>query len=99
MKIIVLNLARDITEDEMLDLFVDYGEVESCVLVLDKVTGKSKGFGFVEMADREAGVAITKLHGRKINGSVLRVKKAQEAAADEENLVEPEESPAEPDEQ
>lgn len=49
MKILVRNLDRSVTEAEVLELFKAYGKVESCVVVTDKDTGKSKGFGFVEM--------------------------------------------------
>jgi RNA recognition motif-containing protein len=83
MKIIVLSLARDLAESDLLEMFTEYGDVESCALVLDKETGKSKGFGFVEMpSDEEARLAIRKLHSREINGSVLRVKEAAPAPTD-----------------
>ena len=49
MKIIIRNLSRSTTESEIKDLFTAFGEVASCDLVMDKQTGSSKGFGFVEM--------------------------------------------------
>ena len=49
MKILVRNLDRAVTEAEVLELFKAYGQVETCVVVKDEATGKSKGFGFVEM--------------------------------------------------
>lgn len=49
MKILVRNLDRAVSEAEVLELFKAYGKVDTCVLVTDKDTGKSKGFGFVEM--------------------------------------------------
>ena len=59
MKILVRNLDRNVTDAEILDLFKAYGKVESCVVVKDEATGKSKGFGFVEMPNpREAIKAI-----------------------------------------
>ena len=59
MKILVRNLDRNVTDAEILDLFKAYGKVESCVVVKDEATGKSKGFGFVEMPNpREAVKAI-----------------------------------------
>ncbi|MBT4099107.1 MAG: RNA-binding protein [Gemmatimonadetes bacterium] len=83
MKIIVLSLARDLSESDLLEMFTEFGDVESCTLVLDKETGNSKGFGFVEMpSDQEARLAISKLHSRKVNGSVLRVKPAAPPPAD-----------------
>ncbi|HQV21899.1 MAG: RNA-binding protein [Moraxellaceae bacterium] len=81
MKIIARNLARETTESELLAMFSEFGLVESCVLILDKVTGKSKGFGFVEMPKHnEAKLAIKRLNAKKIGGSVIRVKVAEEVA-------------------
>ena len=77
MKILVRNLERSITEAELLALFQTYGQVDSCVVVLDQTTGKSKGFGFVEMPHaREAIKAIKGLNTLKIRGFGIRVKAA-----------------------
>ncbi len=77
MKILVRNLERSITEAELLALFQTYGQVDSCVVVLDQTTGKSKGFGFVEMPHaREAIKAIKGLNTLKIKGFGIRVKAA-----------------------
>lgn len=77
MKILVRNLERSITEAELLELFQAYGQVDSCVVVLDQTTGKSKGFGFVEMPHaREAIKAIKGLNTLKIKGFGIRVKAA-----------------------
>ncbi|GAC1370348.1 MAG: hypothetical protein NVS3B3_03100 [Aquirhabdus sp.] len=78
MKIIARNLARETTEEELRALFAEFGVVESCNLVLDKATGKSKGFGFVEMPLYEARTAIKRLNTKRIGGSVIRVKEAEE---------------------
>lgn len=81
MKILVRNLERSVTEQELLELFQPFGQVESCTLVLDQSTGKSKGFGFVEMPHaREAIKAIKGLNTLKVKGAGIRVK-----AADEQN--------------
>ncbi|MCG7588194.1 RNA-binding protein [Photobacterium sp. OFAV2-7] len=78
MKLLVRNLARTTTEDELKALFAEHGVVESCNLVLDQETGKSKGFGFVEMPDiDEAATAISALNGTKIAKSKVRVKVAE----------------------
>ncbi len=75
MKIIIRNLSRDTTESEINDLFVKFGEVKSCDLVLDKVTGGSKGFGFVEMEDdKNAKFAIKSLNNTSVANSRIRVK-------------------------
>ncbi|MFY0697416.1 MAG: RNA-binding protein [Balneola sp.] len=77
MKILVRNLTRSITEKEIQELFEKYGVVESCDLVLDKSTRKSKGFGFVEMPNsEEAKTAIKQLNGKKFVNHPIRVKQA-----------------------
>lgn len=79
MKILVRNLSRETTQEELLALFKLHGNVQYCKLVMDQVTGKSKGFGFVEMPNSgEAKVAIKKLNAQELGGSVIRVKKAEE---------------------
>ena len=79
MKILVRNLARTVTEAELLTLFQQYGTVESCTLVMDAETGKSKGFAFVEMPHgREAVKAINGLHTLRLHGQRIRVKQAEE---------------------
>jgi len=78
MKILVRNLATATTEEKLQSLFVEYGTVQSCSLVLDKATGKSKGFGFVEMPKvGEAKAAMKTLNGYKLAGNFIRVKKAE----------------------
>ncbi|MDP8267899.1 MAG: RNA-binding protein [Candidatus Tenebribacter davisii] len=79
MKIIILNLARSTTEEELKVLFEEYGSVESCDLVLDKSTSRSKGFGFVEMPKlEEAESAIKNLNNKRVASNKIRVKKAEE---------------------
>jgi RNA recognition motif-containing protein len=79
MKILVRNLSRETTEAELLALFSAYGDVQYCKLVMDRATGKSKGFGFVEMPRAgEARVAIKGLNARDVGGSRIRVKKAED---------------------
>ena len=77
MKLIVLNLPRNLTETELASLFKAHGNVTSCNLVMDLVTGISKGFGFVEM-DQELAAqnAISQLNGSKIQSNKIRVKTA-----------------------
>lgn len=77
MKLIALNLPRDLSEDELAKLFKTQGNIKSCDMVLDPTTGKSKGFGFVEMAlTHEAEEAIKTLHGSKVGKNKIRVKAA-----------------------
>ncbi|MCU7931936.1 MAG: RNA-binding protein [Candidatus Thiodiazotropha sp. (ex Codakia rugifera)] len=78
MKILLRNLTRDTTEAELHTLFKEYGNVQYCKIVMDKETGKSKGFGFVEMPRAgEAKAAIKGLNARDIGGNKIRVKKAE----------------------
>ena len=78
MKLLIRNLARTTTEDEIRALFEVYGTVQSCTLVLDKKSGLSKGFGFVEMpSPGESKAAMKNLNGKDVGGKTIRVKKAQ----------------------
>lgn len=77
MKLIVLNLPRDLSEDDLAELFKAHGEFKACNLVMDDKTGTSKGFGFVEMASKtDAENAIKQLHGSKQGKNKIRVKLA-----------------------
>jgi len=77
MKLIILNLDRSTTKEELKVLFEEYGSVASYDLVLDKSTGGSKGFGFVEMPkSEEAEFAIKNLNNKKVANTKIRVKKA-----------------------
>ena len=78
MKILIRNIARTTTEVELQKMFESYGRVQSCSLVLDKETGSSKGFGFVEMPMQgEARAAMKALNGKELDGNKIRVKKAE----------------------
>ena len=78
MKLLIRNLARTTTEEEILTLFKAHGIVEFCNLVIDEKTGESKGFGFVEMPKQgDAKAAMQSINGKEIAGSKLRVKKAE----------------------
>jgi RNA recognition motif-containing protein len=66
------------TEDALRQEFEQYGEVTSCTIIMDKATGQSKGFGFLEMASpEEAQAAITGLNGREVQGRRLNVNEAR----------------------
>lgn len=78
MKLLIRNLARNLTEAEIRPMFEAYGLVQSCTIVMDKNTGQSKGFGFVEMPKAgEAKVAVKNLNGKEVAESKIRVKKAE----------------------
>jgi len=78
MKLLIRNLARATTEEELRALFEAFGKVQSCSLILDKESGRSKGFGFVEMpSPGESKAAMKNLNGKDVDGNSIRVKKAQ----------------------
>lgn len=77
MKLLVRNLARTTTEEELKAMFREYGTIQSCNLVMDEKAGISKGFGFVEMPKLgEAKAAMVNLNYTDVDGSRIRVKKA-----------------------
>ena len=78
MKLLIRNLTRTTTEEELRTMFEAYGTVQSCTLVIDKKTNTSKGFGFVEMPKQgDAKAAIKNLNGTNVAGNKIRVKKAE----------------------
>ena len=77
MKLITLNLPRNLDQQDLEKLFEGHGPVTACTLVLDDKSGASKGFGFVEMErEEDAMAAIEKLHGTKVKQNKIRVKAA-----------------------
>ncbi|AAS96688.1 RNA recognition motif domain-containing protein [Nitratidesulfovibrio vulgaris] len=74
------NLPFSASEDDVRSLFTNYGEVVSVKLIMDRETGRPRGFGFVEMNDGDAGAAIEALDGADFMGRALRVNEAQERA-------------------
>jgi len=87
MKLLIRNLNRTTTQTEIIDMFEFHGKVLSCTLVLDKKTGKSKGFGFVEMPKLDdAQAAMQQLNGMVIAGNKIRVKEAEESNQKGNNL-------------
>ena len=78
-KLYVGNLNYSTDEAELQGLFAQYGEVASVSIITDKVTGRARGFGFVEMATPEAAqAAMTATNGMELRGRQLRVNEAQE---------------------
>ncbi len=78
MKLLIRNLARTTTESEIQTLFEEHGNVQSCTLVMDKKSGESKGFGFIEMPKvGDAKAAMKNLNNKEIDGFKIRVKKAE----------------------
>ncbi|PLX69645.1 MAG: RNA-binding protein [Denitrovibrio sp.] len=78
MNIYVGNLSYTTSEDELFELFENVGQVDSARIITDRDTGRSKGFGFVEMADDEqAKAAIEQLNGTEFGGRNLTVNEAK----------------------
>ncbi|MDP9119755.1 MAG: RNA-binding protein, partial [Acidobacteriota bacterium] len=78
MNLYVGNLPYRLTEDQLREAFEEHGQVSSCTIIKDKVTGSSKGFGFLEMPERgEAEAAISALNGRDFMGRKLNVNEAR----------------------
>ena len=78
MNIYVGNLAFSATEQDLRQLFEPYGAVDEIRVIMDRETGRSKGFGFVEMPDGSAArTAIAKLQGHEIAGRTLTVNEAK----------------------
>ena len=78
MNIYVGNLSYQMSEDELRDAFGAFGEVSSVKILMDRETGRSRGFGFVEMPNQsEAETAIAKLNGTDVGGRSLRINEAR----------------------
>jgi len=78
MKLLIRNLAKNTSENDIREMFEAYGTVQSCDLVLDRETGRSKGFGFVEMPKQgDAKAAMKHLNGVELDSKKIRVKKAE----------------------
>lgn len=79
MNIYVSNLSFNIQDNDLSGFFAEYGEVSSAKVIMDKVTSRSRGFGFVEMADDEAAKkAIAELDGATKDGRVIKVTEARQ---------------------
>lgn len=78
MNIYVGNLAYRLSENELEEIFREYGEVASVKIIVDKFTGKSKGYGFIEMPNDEEGqAAIDELDGAEVGGRNIKVNTAR----------------------
>jgi RNA recognition motif-containing protein len=79
MNIYVGNLSWELTEGDLRGEFEKFGEVTSAAIIKDKFSGRSRGFGFVEMSNKNEGEsAISELNGKEIKGRELRVNEARE---------------------
>ena len=77
-KLYVGNLSYEVNDSELQQMFEPYGTVQSAQVIMDRDTGRSKGFGFVEMgSDQEAQAAIAALSGKQVGGRSLTVNEAK----------------------
>jgi RNA recognition motif-containing protein len=77
-KLYVGNLSYNVTDDQLTQMFAAHGSVTSAQVIMDRDTGRSKGFGFVEMGnDQEAQAAITAMNGQEVDGRTLTVNEAR----------------------
>lgn len=78
MNIYVGNLSYKVSDQELKEVFEEFGDVVSAKVIKDRETGRSKGFGFIEMGDDEkAQIAINEIDGTDINGRTVKVNKAR----------------------
>lgn len=78
MNIYVSNLSYNVQDEDLREFFTPYGEVSSAKVITDRESGKSRGFGFVEMSDDEAArKAIAELEGSTVDGRTIRVQEAK----------------------
>ncbi len=76
-KMYVGNLPFSSTEEDLRNLFANYGDVKSANLIIDRETGRSRGFGFVEMNEEDANTAMEALNGNEFQGRSLKVNEAR----------------------
>ncbi|MBU8882004.1 RNA-binding protein [Flavobacteriaceae bacterium JJC] len=77
MNIFVSNINYSTREESLQDLFSEFGEVSSAKIITDRETGRSRGFGFVEMSDEDGKNAIEALNGKELDGKELNVSEAK----------------------
>lgn len=80
MRIYVGNLPYSTGDNELAETFAPFGEIQSASVVMDRETGRSRGFGFVEMNDEDGHKAIENLHGTPMDGRPLTVNEARPRA-------------------
>lgn len=76
-KLYIGNLPYSFKDEDLANTFAEIGEVASAVVITDRETGRSKGFGFVEMEDADADKAIKELEGTEVEGRALKISEAR----------------------
>ena len=80
-KLYVGNLSYDTTQDALHDLFAQYGDVSDCAIIMDRMTGRSRGFAFITMSKEDAATACSELNGKELDSRELRINEAEQRAA------------------
>ena len=81
MKLFVGNISWNVSEEQLAEHFNAFGEIEECKVIMDRETGRSRGFGFVTMvSDEDGNAAIEGLNGKELDGRALNVGIARERA-------------------
>jgi RNA recognition motif-containing protein len=80
-KLYVGNFPYDVDESQLRDIFAPYGEIEELALIMDRETGRSKGFAFITFATQQAAEQALEQNGKDIGGRALRVNIAQDRGA------------------
>lgn len=77
-KIYVGNLPFSVTQEKLKELFASFGDIEEAIVISDKFSGRSKGFGFVTFADKEAAdKAVADMNGKDVDGREIKVNEAR----------------------
>jgi RNA recognition motif-containing protein len=85
-KLFVGNLEWGVSDDDLKNTFAEFGDIEEAIVVKDKFSGRSKGFGFVTFAkDEDAEKAMKEMEGKELNGRVLSVNEARPPKPREDN--------------
>ena len=86
MNIYIGNLSFNTTEETLESLFAEFGEIESVKVIKDRFSGRSKGFGFIEMpSNSEADQAIKALNGNRVDGNNIKIKQADSGGKKKKN--------------
>jgi len=84
MNIFIAGLSYSVNDDQLRELFASYGEIASAKIITDRATGRSKGYGFVEIEDQEAAErAINELNGTEQHGRTISVSEAKPRTEDQ----------------
>lgn len=82
-KVYVGGLSYNTTEDGLREAFLRFGDIEDLIIITDKYTGRSKGFGFITFNDQKGAEGALEMNGQKLDGRTIKVSIAKEKRADD----------------